>query len=70
MVKDFKSLGRRGVSGASGLCIDSSRVKNITTVEVVKTVSRLYYVLTKIEGRPWCQTLLISGENEASLSGI
>lgn len=38
MVKDFKSLGRRGVSGASRLCIDSSRVKNITTVEVVSTV--------------------------------
>lgn len=38
MVKDFKSLGRRGVSGASGLCIDSSRVKNITTVDVVKTL--------------------------------
>ena len=42
MLKDFKSLGRRGVSGASGLCIDSSRVKNITTVEVVKTVLCAY----------------------------
>lgn len=37
-MKDFRSLGRRGVSGASGLCVDSSHVKNSTTVEVVKTV--------------------------------
>lgn len=37
-MKDFRSLGRRGESGASGLCVDSSCVRNSTTVEVVKTV--------------------------------
>lgn len=37
-MKDFRSLGRRRVSGATCLCVDSTRVRNSTTVEVVKTV--------------------------------